>query len=153
MPITPNPPQHQSQSQPPTARPANAATASTGAASWEDRLERWVEVCASQLSWWGHDFTDGAWPDTEDLAVLLTRTVHESAESSALRPAHHALTGALGSVHAAERWLLPPSCAAAPAMACRHLREAADLLRTARRQLSGPGAIGPTAVGIPPSSG
>ncbi|MFJ3220238.1 hypothetical protein ACIPLC_30500 [Kitasatospora sp. NPDC086801] len=119
MPIIPNP------SPPPPASPP----------SWEDRLEAWVGICAARLSWWGHDFTDGAWPDTEDLAVLLARTVRDVAEIPSMRPAHHALTAALASVHAAERWLRPHT-AASPAMACRHLRHAAEHLHAAHRHLT-----------------
>ncbi|WP_030244791.1 hypothetical protein [Streptomyces sp. NRRL S-350] len=117
MPITPNP-----------SPPA-------GPSSWDERLETRIGVCAAQLTWWGHDFTDGAWPDTEDLAVLLARTVREAAEIPSMRSAHHALTTALGSVHAAERWMRP-YCAASPAMACRHLHQATEHLEAARRHLA-----------------
>ncbi|MEV7929065.1 hypothetical protein [Kitasatospora sp. NPDC088779] len=99
--------------------------------SWEDRLDAWVGICAARLSLWGHDFTDGAWPDTEDLAVILTRTVGEVADIPSMRPAHHALTAALAHVHAAERWLRPHTSAFSAAMACHHLRHAAEHLHAA----------------------
>ncbi|MFF3001854.1 hypothetical protein ACFVTF_03475 [Kitasatospora sp. NPDC057940] len=119
MPIIANPPP------PPPARPP----------SWEDRLEAWVGICAARLAWWGHDFTDGAWPDTEDLAVLLARTVDEVAEIPSMRPAHQSLTAALARVQAAERWLRPYN-ALSPSMACHHLGQAAEHLHAAHRHLT-----------------
>ncbi|MFB6893007.1 hypothetical protein ACFCX4_27270 [Kitasatospora sp. NPDC056327] len=108
---------------------------STTTASWQERLDGRVGACAVELAWWGHDFSDGAWPDTEDLALLLARTVRETGPIPSMRTAREALLRALDSVRAAHRWL-SPRCAGSAPMACRHLHHAARHLRVARRRLA-----------------
>ncbi|MER5352259.1 hypothetical protein ABT093_18265 [Kitasatospora sp. NPDC002551] len=51
----------------PTALPASWT------AWWFRRCEAHLHDVTSELSWWGHDFTEGP-PDAEDALILLRRT-------------------------------------------------------------------------------
>ncbi|MEU9078037.1 hypothetical protein ACFYUY_12875 [Kitasatospora sp. NPDC004745] len=102
---------------------------------WQERSSVYLGACASQLSFWGHDFSDGAWPDAEDLGILLGRTVRELAQVTSMRGCGDLLAQALRSLEAAHRWSSRP-CPGAPSMEALHLREAAGLMGSVRRHLA-----------------
>ncbi|MEV7595798.1 hypothetical protein AB0O91_00225 [Kitasatospora sp. NPDC089797] len=106
----------------------------TGPTYWESRCTAHLGSCAGQLTLWGHDLTDGAWPDVEDLGILLTHTIRDLEAVEETRVSADLLSLALVSVRAADRWLSAP-CRSSPAMAALLLREAAGLMRCARERL------------------
>ncbi|WP_380282707.1 hypothetical protein [Kitasatospora purpeofusca] len=53
--------------------PNSATLPASWTAWWFRRCETHLQAVTVELSWWGHDFSDGP-PDAEDALILLRRT-------------------------------------------------------------------------------